>query len=107
MCVCELVASCQKLLRILLGHAEQDFSLAAHVSLAEWSKALISGASPQGRGFEPHSCHSCQGLARKAEKQFVSCEIRGGRPVAGTLLQPSVPARESYGDEAFAGEGGR
>ena len=27
-------------------------------SLAEWSKALASGASPQGRGFEPHSCHS-------------------------------------------------
>jgi hypothetical protein len=25
--------------------------------LAEWSKALASGASPQGRGFEPHSCH--------------------------------------------------
>ena len=25
-------------------------------SLAEWSKALASGASPQGRGFEPHSC---------------------------------------------------
>ena len=29
-----------------------------HDSLAEWSKALASGASPQGRGFEPHSCHS-------------------------------------------------
>ena len=27
-------------------------------SLAEWSKALASGASPQGRGFEPHSCHA-------------------------------------------------
>jgi hypothetical protein len=26
-------------------------------SLAEWSKALASGASPQGRGFEPRSCH--------------------------------------------------
>jgi hypothetical protein len=25
-------------------------------SLAEWSSALASGASPQGRGFEPHSC---------------------------------------------------
>ena len=24
-------------------------------SLAEWSKALAQGASPQGRGFEPHS----------------------------------------------------
>ena len=26
-------------------------------NLAEWSKALASGASPQGRGFDPHSCH--------------------------------------------------
>ena len=25
--------------------------------MAEWSKALASGASPQGRGLEPHSCH--------------------------------------------------
>ena len=31
--------------------------LCCHDSLAEWSKALASGASPQGRGFEPHSCH--------------------------------------------------
>ena len=30
---------------------------AQHDSLAEWSKALAQGASPQGRGFEPHSCH--------------------------------------------------
>ena len=27
-------------------------------SLAKWSKALASGASPQGRGLEPHSCHA-------------------------------------------------
>ena len=27
-------------------------------SLAEWSKALASGASPQGRGFEPHGCQA-------------------------------------------------
>ena len=25
-------------------------------TLAEWSKALAPGASPQGRGLEPHSC---------------------------------------------------
>ena len=24
--------------------------------MAEWSKALALGASPKGRGFEPHSC---------------------------------------------------
>ena len=29
----------------------------SHDSLAEWSKALASGASPKGRGFEPHSRH--------------------------------------------------
>jgi hypothetical protein len=31
-------------------------------SLAEWSKALVLGTSPQGRGFEPHSCHFFFGL---------------------------------------------
>ena len=31
-----------------------------HDSLAEWSKALASGASPQGRRFEPHSCQNMQ-----------------------------------------------
>jgi hypothetical protein len=37
----------------------------SHYSLAEWSKALAQGASPQGRGLEPHSCHSlCNSLDR-------------------------------------------
>ena len=41
-----------------LGVLAKDFaSLCKQDSLAEWSKALASGASPQGRGFEPHSCH--------------------------------------------------
>ena len=35
-------------------------------SLAEWSKALAQGASPQGRGFEPHSCHLPCALAQRA-----------------------------------------
>ena len=30
---------------------------AAQDSLAERSKAVAQGAIPQGRGFEPHSCH--------------------------------------------------
>ena len=29
--------------------------------LAEWSKALALGASPRGRGFEPHSNHTVSG----------------------------------------------
>ena len=36
-----------------------------HDSLAEWSKALASGASPQGCGLEPHSCQ----LARRRERE--------------------------------------
>ena len=36
-----------------IGHLHRQ----GYDSLAEWSKALASGASPQGRGFEPHSCH--------------------------------------------------
>ena len=35
-------------------------------SLAEWSKALASGASPEGRGFEPHSCHLLYYIARSS-----------------------------------------
>ena len=31
---------------------------AAQDSLAERSKAVAQGATPQGRGFEPRSCHS-------------------------------------------------
>ena len=27
-------------------------------SLAEWSKALVLGTSPKGRGFESHSCQN-------------------------------------------------
>ena len=26
--------------------------------MAEWSKALVLGTSPKGRGFESHSCQS-------------------------------------------------
>ena len=33
------------------------FQINMQDTLAEWSKALASGASPQGRGFEPHGCH--------------------------------------------------
>ena len=40
-------------------------------SLAEWSKALASGASPQGRGFEPHSCqnNTCDSFIGLAQNQ--------------------------------------
>ena len=43
-------------------------SRSAQDSLAEWSKALAPGASPQGRGFEPHSCHfSCMPRRQRSD----------------------------------------
>ena len=41
--------------RHFLGHV--DIDPPSQDSLVEWSKALAPGASSQGRGFEPHSCH--------------------------------------------------
>ena len=37
--------------------AQETMLFQTQDSLAEWSKALAPGASPHGRGFEPHSCH--------------------------------------------------
>ena len=39
------------------GQGGFDGPVVGRRRLAEWSKALAQGASPQGRGFEPHSCH--------------------------------------------------
>ena len=33
----------------------------AEGSLAEWSKALVLGTSPKGRGFESHHCQNFAG----------------------------------------------
>ena len=41
-------------------------------SLAEWSKALASGASPQGRGFEPTAVISC------SSEWTVGCRLQTG-----------------------------
>ena len=50
-------------------------------SLAEWSKALASGASPQGRGLEPHSCHLLIGIASTSARsaQHVQCHWKSKR----------------------------
>ena len=56
-------------------------------SLAEWSKALASGASPQGRGFEPHSC------------QPSGCQSSGGVPAhfgKDDAPLPDVPVRPPH-----------
>ena len=44
---------------VYLFHAVKDATVICGCigRMAEWSKALALGASPKGRGFEPHSCH--------------------------------------------------
>ena len=53
-------------------------------SLAEWSKALAPGASPQGRGFEPHSCHFIQPLLSNIDLRFE--RVGNQRILSGTHL---------------------
>ena len=36
---------------------ERKCVIAIQGNVAEWSKALALGASPKGRGFEPHRYH--------------------------------------------------
>ena len=52
----------------LAAFATSMVRCASQDSLAEWSKALASGASPQGRGFEPHSCHSLRSAGECTEE---------------------------------------
>ena len=54
-----------------------------HDSLAEWSKALAQGASPQGRGFETHSCH------------FAARGLLGMREARGSIRSVSTFCRRS------------
>ena len=78
-------------------------------SLAEWSKALASGASPKGRGFESHSCHSFAHARPRilitegpkpppsishyslvVERQLCKLKVMGSIPIGGFF--PIVPA---------------
>ena len=36
-------------------------------SMAEWSKALVLGTSPKGRGFESHHCQKFFGVKKRLE----------------------------------------
>ena len=49
-----------------------------HDNLAEWSKALAPGASPQGRGFEPHN----------RQQQQCKDVWRSARPLGHTWRSP-------------------
>ena len=42
-------------------------------SLAEWSKALVLGTSPKGRGFESHRCQS--NFVNITNPEYDDCEI--------------------------------
>jgi hypothetical protein len=61
--------------------------------LAEWSKALASGASPQGRGFEPHSCHHLESFSMRRIRQASSLpSARQRRP--GQAVEGEAPVRD-------------
>ena len=56
-----------QLWKSIVFHARKSLAFHLQDGLAEWSKALASGASPQGRGFEPHSRHmKYEYLSKKA-----------------------------------------
>ena len=46
-----------QLWKSIVSHARKSLAFHLQDGLAERSKALASGASPQGRGFEHHSRH--------------------------------------------------
>ena len=75
-------------------------------SLAEWSKSLAPGASPQGRGFEPHSCHSLR-ATRQHEAKSVgtkNCNAATGKTVWPTGLRRwlKAPVRKGVGSNPTA-----
>jgi hypothetical protein len=60
-------------------------------SLAEWSKALAPGASLQGRGLEPHSCHrlgACVQTPRAMSMQYVGISTSGAIPICPYDITP-------------------
>ena len=68
--------------------------------MAEWSKALALGASPRGRGFEPHSYHTRRtAAARRAAALFgtfgLFLAVSGGVPLA--LPPPGGPGAPHAG----------
>ena len=70
------VLSCRRMNRSAQSLTDQHQRPFGQDSLAEWSKALAPGASPQGRGFEPHSCH----FATESLDLFDMLQLHGPRP---------------------------
>ncbi len=75
---CTCVQRCVEIIVSAATPGHKFASLDGQDSLAEWSKALAQGASPQGRGFEPHSCHF---LLEQPDVQCVM-SARGGKQKA-------------------------
>ena len=65
-------------------------------SLAEWSKALASGASPQGRGFEPHSCHFAT-ICRQMGSSAHSSDVKTKNYIAWRWLNGRAHAERRLG----------
>ena len=55
----------------------------AEGSLAEWSKALVLGTSPKGRGFECHRCQHSFAVAFEVDK--INLETPGIEPGASRM----------------------
>ena len=51
--------------------------------MAEWSKALVLGTSPKGRGFESHRCQYSFAVAFEVDK--INLETPGIEPGASRM----------------------
>ena len=51
--------------------------------MAEWSKALVLGTSPKGRGFESHRCQHSFAVAFEVDK--INLETPGIEPGASRM----------------------
>ena len=60
-----------------------EISMQTAGSLAEWSKALVLGTSPKGRGFESHRCQYSFALAFEVDK--INLETPGIEPGASRM----------------------
>ena len=70
-----------------------EISMQTAGSLAEWSKALVLGTSPKGRGFESHSCQNI--FYKLKSLQIIAFEIKAAMGVVVSkekidpVLQPN------------------
>ena len=70
--------------------------------MTEWSEGMASGASPKGRGFEPHSCHFAQSwplpfcVCGPAKTHEWACGGRSKCPRAHPQFRSAVTYRRHY-----------